>query len=54
MPPKRMKHAAFFRLARQQCLDGAGGDANWMGMTPAEFDAWMRHDTLPSGGKFRA
>lgn len=42
-----------FRLARQQYLDGMGGDTNWMGMTSAEFDAWMKHGTLPSGGKFR-
>jgi hypothetical protein len=37
-----------FRLAYQQAMDGMGvGKAAWMGLTEAEFDAWMREDSLP-------
>lgn len=37
-----------FRLAYQQGLDGMGASIReWMGMSEAEFDAWMRDDSLP-------
>jgi hypothetical protein len=38
-----------FKLAYQQGLDGMGDSiAAWMGMTSAEFDAWMRSSSLPA------
>lgn len=38
-----------FRLAHQQGLDGMGRTIQeWMGLTDAEFDAWMRSDALPA------
>ena len=38
-----------FRLAHQQGLDGMGTSIQeWMGLTQAEFDAWMRSDALPA------
>jgi hypothetical protein len=41
-----------FRLAYQQGLDGMGESiAAWMGLTSAEYDAWMRNESLPSTGK---
>ena len=37
-----------FKLAHQQALDGMGtSKAAWMGLTAAQFDAWMRDDALP-------
>ena len=37
-----------FRLAHQQALDGMGKThREWMGLTEAEFDAWMREGALP-------
>lgn len=41
-----------FELAYQQGRDGMGASiAAWMGLTDAEFDAWMRHRVLPPGKK---
>lgn len=38
-----------FRLAYQQGLDGMGPSVEeWMGLTPEEFDAWMRDEALPA------
>lgn len=38
-----------FKLAYQQGLDGMGPSIQlWMGLTDAEFDAWMRDDALPA------
>lgn len=40
-----------FRLAYQQALDGLGASvAGWMGLTPEQFSAWMRDDSLPRLG----
>jgi hypothetical protein len=40
--------AGAFELAYQQAMDGMGKSiAAWMGLTEPEFDAWMRHKTLP-------
>jgi hypothetical protein len=37
-----------FKLAYQQALDGMGRtNAEWMGITHAEYDEWMRSDALP-------
>jgi hypothetical protein len=37
-----------FRLAYQQGLDGMGVSvAQWMGLSNAEFSAWMRDEALP-------
>ena len=37
-----------FRLAHQQGLDGMGRSiSEWMGLTPEQYDAWMRDDALP-------
>lgn len=37
-----------FKLACQQGLDGMGKSiGEWMGLTEAEYDAWMRDQTLP-------
>lgn len=37
-----------FKLAYQQGMDGMSSSvAAWMGLTEAEFDAWMRHGSLP-------
>jgi hypothetical protein len=37
-----------FELAYQQGMDGMGSTvAKWMGLTDAEFDAWMRSKALP-------
>lgn len=37
-----------FKLAYQQGLDGMGvSTAAWMGLSPEEYDDWMRNDTLP-------
>jgi hypothetical protein len=37
-----------FELAYQQGMDGMGKSvAAWMGMTEAEYDAWMRNKVLP-------
>lgn len=37
-----------FKLAHQQALDGMGKtQREWMGLTEAEFDAWMREGALP-------
>lgn len=37
-----------FRLAYQQGMDGLGMSVpHWMGITEAEYAAWMRDDTLP-------
>lgn len=37
-----------FELAYQQAMDGmAQSIPEWMGMTDAEFDAWMRNGVLP-------
>lgn len=42
-----------FRLAYQQGLDGMStAIRTWMGLTEPEYDAWMRNDALPPGGKF--
>ena len=41
-----------FRLAYQQGLDGMGKSIQeWMGLSEAEFDAWMRDDALPKLSK---
>lgn len=38
-----------FKFAHQQYLDGMGNSpAEWMGLTLEEYDAWYRHDTLPT------
>jgi hypothetical protein len=38
-----------FRLAHLQGLEGMGpSTVDWMGLTQAQFDAWMRDDELPS------
>jgi hypothetical protein len=43
-----------FKLAYQQGLDGMGKSvAAWMGLTSAEYDAWMRSDALPATEKKR-
>lgn len=40
--------AGAFELAYQQAMDGMGKSvAEWMGMTEAEYNEWMRHKTLP-------
>lgn len=40
-----------FKLAHQQGLDGLGASvAGWMGLTPEQYDAWMRNDSLPRLG----
>ena len=37
-----------FKLAYQQGLDGMGKSiAEWMGMSAAEYEAWMRDESLP-------
>lgn len=37
-----------FKLAYQQGLDGMGKSIReWMGLTPKQFDAWMRDGSLP-------
>ncbi len=37
-----------FKLAYQQGLDGMGKSiSEWMGLTPEQYDAWMRDDSLP-------
>lgn len=37
-----------FELAYQQGMDGMGESvAAWMGLTPTEYDAWVRSGTLP-------
>lgn len=37
-----------FKLACQQGIDGMGKSAaEWMGLTDAEYDNWMRNMTLP-------
>ena len=37
-----------FKLAYQQGLDGMGASvAEWMGLTPEQFDSWMRDESLP-------
>jgi hypothetical protein len=41
-----------FRLAYQQGLDGMGDSiAAWMGLTGAEYDSWMRDESLPGKRK---
>jgi hypothetical protein len=43
-----------FRLAHHQGLDGMGESIQeWMGLTPEEFDAWMRTDEIPSRSEHR-
>jgi hypothetical protein len=38
-----------FELAYQQGLDGMGQSIQeWMGLTEAEYDEWMRSQALPS------
>ncbi len=38
-----------FTLAYQQGLDGMGESiSKWMGLSKAEFDSWMRDDSLPN------
>lgn len=37
-----------FKLAKQQGLDGMGMSVReWMGLTEAEYDAWMKSEALP-------
>jgi hypothetical protein len=37
-----------FELAYQQAMDGMGKSIEeWMGMSAAEYDAWMRNGALP-------
>jgi hypothetical protein len=37
-----------FKLAYQQGLDGMGTSiSEWMGLTPEQYDAWMRDGSLP-------
>ena len=37
-----------FRLAYQQGMDGMGTSVqDWMGLTDAQFDDWMRGEVLP-------
>jgi len=38
-----------FMLAHQQWLDGLGRGSHreWLGMTEAEFNAWMRDHKIP-------
>ena len=45
-----------FRFARQQWLDGFGGDncCAWMGLSEKEFDDWYRGDALPPKSKMSA
>lgn len=43
-----------FKLAHQQGLDGMGSSIHeWMGLTPEEYAAWYRDDTLPPLKKSR-
>jgi hypothetical protein len=38
-----------FRLAHQQGLDGMGKTTcEWMGLTPDEYNKWMKDDSLPA------
>ena len=44
-----------FKLAYQQGLDGMGASMSaWMGLTPEQYDAWMRHDALPPRNRIKA
>ena len=37
-----------FKFAYQQGLDGLGQSiSEWMGMTPEQYEAWMRDEALP-------
>ncbi len=39
-----------FILANQQGLDGMGESiSKWMGLSDAEFNSWMKDDSLPRG-----
>ena len=47
-------HGAF-KLACQQGLDGMGTSiAAWMGLTPEQFNDWMRSDALPPRNRVKA
>lgn len=41
-----------FKLAYQQAMDGMGKSIHeWMGLTEAQYDAWMRDGALPDPKK---
>ncbi len=41
-----------FKLAHQQAVDGMGANpADWMGMDPTEYRAWLERDELPPKGE---